>query len=305
MTTFTTQFLADEQIADYQRDGFLLMRGLFSPEETANLREHFMEIQREALVEGSQAREHYQPASLEAAEGDILKHFPRVMMPHQFDELSKQYLLDKRVGGVLRDLFGEEPLAAQSMHYFKPPGARGQALHQDDFYLRTSPGRCIAAWTALDDADSENGTLFIVPGSHVAGVLCPHAADLSTSFTTEEVDVPEGMAPVELKLEAGDVLFFNGEVIHGSYPNTTTDRFRRAFICHYVPNSMTQMNAGYYPLHSFDGQTLERATAEGGGVCGNEEWEAFQKGVEEQLKIQDGGDYAQAALKQIQESARA
>ena len=300
----TTQFLTDEQIASYQRDGFLLVRGLFSPQETANLRERFMEIQREALIENSSMREHYQPANLEAANGDILKHYPRIMMPHRFDDLSKAYLLDERVGGVLRDLFGEEPLAAQSMHYFKPPGARGQALHQDDFYLQTSPGHCMAAWTALDAANSENGTLFIVPGSHVAGVLCPHAADLSTSFTTEEVDVPEGMEPIELKLEAGDVLFFNGSVIHGSYPNTTTDRFRRAFICHYVPNSMTQMSAGYYPLHTFDGQTLERESVEGGGPCGNEEWAAFQKGVEDQLKIQDGGDYAQEALKLIKESAK-
>jgi len=307
MSTISKHFLTVEQIADYQHDGFLLMRSLFSPEETAALRDHFMKIQREALVEGSQAREHYQPANLEAADGDILKHFPRVMMPHRFDSLSKQYFLDARVGGVLRDLFGEEPLAAQSMHYFKPPGARGQALHQDDFYLQTSPGHCMAAWTALDDADSENGTLFIVPGSHVAGVLCPHAADLSTSFTTEEVDVPAGMEPIELQLTAGDVLFFNGSVIHGSYPNATTDRFRRAFICHYVPNSMMQMSAGYYPLHAFDGQTVERESAEGGGICGNEEWEAFQKGVEAQMsKVQDnGGSQAKAALEWIKESARA
>jgi len=304
MQATKNQYLTDQQIEQYQRDGFLLMRGLFSPEETAVLREHFMEMQRQALVENSPMREHYQPATLEAAEGDILKHFPRIMMPHRFDELSKSYLIDARVEGVLRDLFGEEPLAAQSMLYFKPPGARGQALHQDDFYLQTSPGHCMAAWTSLDDADNENGTLFIVPGSHAKGVLCPHAADLSKSFTTEEVDVPEGMAPIEVQLAAGDVLFFNGSVIHGSYPNISKDRFRRAFICHYVPNSMTQMSAGYYPLHTFDGEPIERAAANGGGPCGNEEWEAFKKGVEEQMKIQDGGDYAKEALKQIQESAR-
>jgi ectoine hydroxylase-related dioxygenase (phytanoyl-CoA dioxygenase family) len=29
------------------------------------------------------------------------------------------------------------------------------------------------------------------------------------------------------------VLFFGGFTIHGSYPNRTPDRFRRAFIVHY------------------------------------------------------------------------
>jgi ectoine hydroxylase-related dioxygenase (phytanoyl-CoA dioxygenase family) len=78
------------------------------------------------------------------------------------------------------------------------------------------------------------------------------------------------MQAVPCHLKAGDVLFFNGSVIHGSYPNTSSTRFRRAFICHYVPESMTQMSGGYYPLHTFAGETLEREVANGGGVCGTE-----------------------------------
>jgi len=59
--------------------------------------------------------------------------------------LALRYLLDDRLEDVLTDLFGEEPLAAQSMLYFKPPGAKGQALHQVNFYLKVEPGICIAA----------------------------------------------------------------------------------------------------------------------------------------------------------------
>ena len=44
--------------------------------------------------------------------------------------------------------------------------------------------------------------------------------------------------------------------------------------------------------------------AEGSGPCGTEEWEAFRTGVEDQLKKTDGGDYAKAALKWIEESAK-
>jgi ectoine hydroxylase-related dioxygenase (phytanoyl-CoA dioxygenase family) len=268
-----------EAAQQFERDGYVVVRGFLSPTEATELRERFMEIQREALDKESPTRKSYQPASVEESGGDVLKQFPRVMHPHRFDEQSKQMMLDERIESVLRALFGEEPLAAQSMFYFKPPGARGQALHQDNFYLKVSPGTCIAAWASLDDADAENGTLFVVPGSHREKVLCPHAADLSKSFTTEEVDIPEGLEAVEVKLSAGDVLFFNGSLIHGSYPNISTDRFRRSFICHYVGAGTTEMNSGYYPLHSFDGLTLTKGEADGGGPCGTEEWAAFKEGL--------------------------
>jgi ectoine hydroxylase-related dioxygenase (phytanoyl-CoA dioxygenase family) len=289
MAYATEQLLTDEQVAQFERDGFYVARGLFSAEETAFLRERFMAIQQDALNPESTLRPYYQPKTMEEAGGDVLKHYPRIMHPHRFDTISTDYMLDARIEGILRALFGEEALAAQSMLYFKPPGARGQALHQDNFYLKVSPGTCMAAWVSLDAADDQNGTLFVVPGSHKLDVLCPHAADLSKSFTTEEVDVPEGMEPVGIDLEAGDVLFFNGSLIHGSYPNITKDRFRRAFICHYVPFSTTEMSDGYYPLHTFAGETLERARAQGGGPCGNEEWEAFQAGIAAQLAKQENG----------------
>ena len=264
--------LSSEQLDDFHRDGFLVVRGLMSLDETAALRDHFMAMHAAGPIPNV-----FEPLSVEASRGDILRQYPRMMHPHRVDETSMKYMLDARLQGVLADLFGEEPLAAQSMMYFKPAGARGQALHQDNFYLQVSPGTCLAAWVPLEDVDEENGGLFIVPGSHKTEVQCPHVADLSVSFTTEEVDVPEGMAPVEVVLKAGDVLFFNGSVIHGSYPNTSKDRFRRAFICHYVGESTTEMSGGYYPLHTFDGQTLERAKSEGGGFCGTEEWNAIHQ----------------------------
>lgn len=265
MKPTTERTLSDEQIAQYERDGFLVVRNMLPIEEAAALREHFMAMHARG-VPG-----YYEPPAEEEAGGDILKRYPRIMHPHRVDDLSKNYMLDARLENVLRDLFDEEPLAAQSMLYFKPPGARGQALHQDDFYLRTAPGDCMAAWVPLDDADEENGGLFVVPGSHKTEIQCPHVADLTRSFTTEEVDVPAGMEPVPVELQAGDVLFFNGSVIHGSYPNTSSQRFRCAFICHYVGHSTTEMSAGYYPLHTFAGETLERGKVDGGGPCGTEE----------------------------------
>lgn len=178
-------------------------------------------------------------------------------------------MLDKRVEAVLTDLFEEEAIASQIMFYFKPLGARGQDLHQYNYYLRVKPGTCIAAWTAVDDVDMENGGMVLVPGSHELDIFCLERADNSQFFTADHVDVPEGKEVVPEVMKAGDVLFFNGSVVYGSYPNLSQDRFRCAFICHYVPLASQEVSGGYHPLYNFQGEIVEGiGEATGGGPCG-------------------------------------
>jgi phytanoyl-CoA hydroxylase len=269
-TTVQTQTLSDEQIVRYYQEGFLLARGFFSAQEVAEVRETFMKQGSDGPVPGLSD---FAPGRYSGS--DPLARYPRMMDPHKHLDkisgpISMRYLLDGRVERVLRDLLGEEPIAAQSMYYFKAPGSRGQALHQDNFYLRVHPGTCIAAWTAIDDADEENGTLFVSPGTNKLDVACPQEGDMQVSFTQHYVPVPAGYTQKPLNLKSGDVLFFNGNLIHGSYPNTSSDRFRQAFICHYVPASCTEMHHAYQPLYDFNQRVVERAGAIGGGPCGGD-----------------------------------
>ena len=178
-----------------------------------------------------------------------------------------RYMLDLRLKTVLAALMDAEPVAAQSMFYFKPAGARGQDLHQDNFYLRVAPDTCYAAWCAIDDVDQENGGMVLVPGSHTLPILCPTGSDKTLFFTDHHIDVPEGMETVPADMKAGDVLFFNGSVIHGSYPNASKDRFRRAFICHYVPKASAEVSH-FYECLDFDGNPVALADSTMGGPCG-------------------------------------
>lgn len=272
MSAIAEKALTEEQRAQFQREGYLIVRALFTQEEVAAIRAAFMELNAEGPVPGlSEINPNYKPS-------DPLSFYPRMMHPHLHPEyavgdLSMRYMLDKRVEAILTELFGEEAVAAQSMFYFKPPGARGQDFHQDNYYLRVKPGTCIAAWTAVDDADLENGGMALAPGSHTLEVFCPGRADNAQFFTTDHVDIPENMEAVPAIMKAGDVLFFNGSVIHGSYPNTSADRFRCAFICHYVPRASQEVSQGYRPLYDFNGVIAddEIGAATGGGPCGTPE----------------------------------
>ena len=212
----------------FEEDGFAVARGLFSRAEIDALCAEFAALRARGRVPG-----HFEPRAADAeGAADPLHVHPRVMHPHRISELSLRVLLDARLRAILRTLLREEVLAAQSMFYFKPPGARGQALHQDNFYLRVEPGTCVAAWIACDVIDRENGGLEVVPGTHRMDLFCPEEADSELSFAREFVPPPPGLEAVPVEMEPGDVLFFNGSLVHGSGPNRSPDRFRRSFIGH-------------------------------------------------------------------------
>jgi len=257
-----------QQIADYQRDGYFLARGLLRPDEVLEIRDKFDSIG----ATGKPIPGLWEPDLTEANANDPLLRYPRVMMPHRFDEMSKRYLLDGRIHDILSVFLGEEPAGAQTMFYFKPPGAKGQALHQDNFYLHVKPLSCMAAWVAVDACTTENGCLYVVPGTHNEDIVCPEAADPNDSFTTHLVRIPGNKKAVAVEMQPGDVLFFNGSLIHGSPPNRSKTLWRRAFIGHYLPKNSSQVNKGYKPLLDFAGNDVSEAigNSNGGGPCGAE-----------------------------------
>ena len=241
--------------------GFYVARALFSPEECDRLTEHFM-LLREVERPGDYA-------GVDLASEDPLKRFPRMIHMHRWDELSMRWATDERLDRVMTELTGQSPYMVQTMLYYKPAGARGQALHQDNAYLRAEPGTCLAAWLALDDCDEENGCLQVVPGTQDLPLLCTVKADTSQSFTDITVPLPEGMESEPVLMKRGDVLFFNGSVVHGSYPNTSKDRFRRSLIGHYLTGNADQVGQFYHPIYRMDGSLVELGVSPNSTRCGH------------------------------------
>lgn len=259
----TLSVLSQEQWEQFEKEGYIIMKGVWNKDEVEEIRSEFDAISQQT-VPGF-----FEP-DLSEANGDPLRRYPRVMHPHRFNNVSKKYMLHPGVLNIMNDLYGEEALAAQSMFYYKPPGSRGQALHQDNFYLKVEPGNCIAAWAAIDRCDEDNGCMLLVPKTNTYEIVCPELSDPNESFTTHYVKPPKEDKPIAAVMEPGDILFFNGNLIHGSYRNKSKDRFRRSFITHYANISATRISHWYNPLYQADGTELTLETNPDGGPCGIE-----------------------------------
>ncbi len=285
-----------DQYRSFRRDGFLVMRSLVSDAEIAVLRHHTEELMQGRLpqqqgrpmegrdlsrdggvtVQGLEAP----PAHLSPAEK--AQYFLRIHMLHRKLALHESFMLHPRVLDVLEVIIGPDVLAMQTMLFLKPPGKPGQGWHQDSYYIPTTPDSLCGAWIAIDEADERNGGLWFATRSGHEPIY-PPCPEISYGFGDKAVsdiryvkgvsdpdDAVNSLAAVadhydQVLVHAmpGDVVFFNGHVLHRSKTNWSAERFRRAFVSHYCnARSFTQWGAdkepdapGAQPVEAVTGMT--------------------------------------------------
>ena len=95
------------------------------------------------------------------------------------------------------------------------PGETPQLLHRDELNWPQAAGQTneltVTAIFALTDFTEENGATVIAPGSHRWPGALPEVNPESTCRAT---------------MKAGSALLYNGKVIHGGGPNSSTDQWR-------------------------------------------------------------------------------
>lgn len=206
----------------FDSEGFVLMRGFFSPAEVEGLRGAWDEFLREVA-----------PG---AAPGDVMYDEPREQgaWPKQANCLHRAPAFDAlRHGGRVRELvealIGE--VTPQQCEFFdKPPGDRNTPTppHQDGYYFCLKPNVACTVWIPLDAVDEENGALSYVRGSHRLGVL-PHRATSVLGFSQGLVPDPAELGEAVLcEVEPGDVLAHHSLTIHFAGRNRSAARHRRS-----------------------------------------------------------------------------
>jgi phytanoyl-CoA hydroxylase len=155
---------------------------------------------------------------------------------HDLDPTFRRLCRLPQVASLLRELGYRKPQVWQTMYLCKPPRVGGEVRwHQDASYLATEPASVTGVWIALQDANRDNGCLWVQPGGH--------STALRERFEVTDPDQPGELIAlnntpwpgseqaVPLEVSAGDAVVFSDHLPHYSSHNHS-DRSRHAFALH-------------------------------------------------------------------------
>jgi len=229
----TTVSASGSLLEFYREQGYVVVPDALSPTEVEELRSETLSICRgeRGEVKG------FEPNVPGESEEDLLRRYLCIHFPHKISETMTDYLATPAMVDVLTQVIGPNVKCMQSMLFIKATGKPGQAWHQDEYFIPTRDRTLTGGWIALDDATIENGCLWVIPGSHKDGLLWPQHDHEDRRFdcTGEAYGFPykdEDAIPVEVK--AGSIVFFNGYLLHRSFPNRAQSGYRRVLVNHYM-----------------------------------------------------------------------
>ena len=161
------RFLSAQQVADYRRDGFLVCRGLFGPDEVARLCEATDEVQ--AWPEQPGVWMVYGEKSLQDPDRRLIN---RVENFYPYHAGFKALFDGDKLLGIVNDLFAEPAVLFKDKINFKLAGGDGFKPHQDQQagWSVYAP-LFVTALVAIDDATEANGCLELAAGHHTRGLI--------------------------------------------------------------------------------------------------------------------------------------
>src|ERR1039457_6763653 len=184
-TTEHPKILSSEQIAAFNRDGYLAPFRIFSEAEIADIRRYFDDLLARTLAAGGDS---YSISTAHLGRGrvyDLLTH-PRIV-------------------ACVTDLLGEDVIAWGSHFFCKMPGdGKRVSWHQDASYWPLTPSKAVTAWLAIDDAAVENACMRYIPGTHLFGHLTYTLSenDESNVLNPTVTDADQFGQPENVELEA-------------------------------------------------------------------------------------------------------
>jgi phytanoyl-CoA hydroxylase len=178
---------------------------------------------------------------------------------HDLDQVFDKFSRTPELRQLAADLGLATPLLLQSMYIFKQPRIGGEVgFHQDSTFLYTEPQNIVGLWFALEDATLENGCLWAIPGGHRLGLKqrWRRGADGMYFETYNSEPWPEDQL-VSLEVTKGSLILLHGLLPHKSLANRSS-KSRHAYTLHlidanshYAEDNWLQRPAEM-PLRSFE-----------------------------------------------------
>ena len=208
---------------DFDRDGFAVIRGFYSPQEVTELAGH---VERYVADVGPTL-----PAeSVFYEKKERPETLMRLDMMETHDSYFDELLRGERYTGLASSLL-DDVAVPQYVEMFAKVPLLGKPTppHQDGNYFMLAPNEALTFWLPIDPVDEENGCMRFVRGSHRRGMR-QHERSNVFGFSLGIADYgtdedKNGETPV--CLQAGDAVIHHSMTIHRTDDNPT-DRPRRA-----------------------------------------------------------------------------
>lgn len=151
---------------------------------------------------------------------------------HKLDGIFRRLLHKPAILDMVEGVLGTPNIRLYHDQGLYKPALHGDEVpwHQDNGYWKLEPPRAASLWIALDDVNEDNGSMWVVPGSHKAGEAGRQRAG---QFIAQlKADADERLA-VPIPLPAGSGMFHHCRTLHRTKPNHSPNQ-RRAWVMHYM-----------------------------------------------------------------------
>ncbi|BES89738.1 Phytanoyl-CoA dioxygenase (PhyH) [Nesidiocoris tenuis] len=235
--TLPSPFLNDDQRQFYEENGFIVIPKLIEDELLDQFSERFINLCDGRVPRGGITLMKDVSLMKKGATGERLYNKAQDIV---YDEVFEKYFFHPKLLDYVSAFTGPNIKAVHTMLINKPPDAGSltsrHPLHQDLYYFPFRPeDRIVAAWTAMERINVDNGCLVVLPGTH-KGRLHQHDYpkwEGGVNKAYHGVLGHDDYKTVALTMEKGDTVFFHPLLIHGSGANMTNG-FRKAISSHYA-----------------------------------------------------------------------
>jgi non-heme Fe2+,alpha-ketoglutarate-dependent halogenase len=212
--------LTEQQVRDYQRNGFLFPLPALTADEAAAALKNV--------------------ARLEARIGSPMSKAPKKVRSGAYTYLPWVEALCRhpRVLDAVEDVIGPDILVFWATFFVKDAGSPNfTAWHQDSTYFGLEPHDHVTAWIALSDASRAAGCMEVVPPAgepkqyYHAKAYLEHSINVAGQHIVEPLDQTQLTA---MELKAGEMSLHNSLCPHRSLPNTAS-HCRVGFGISYIP----------------------------------------------------------------------
>jgi phytanoyl-CoA hydroxylase len=273
--------LTQEQISEFEEAGFLNGGQALSADEVEELRgelERILEIGPDGF-----SADMVHPVSFRNMAGDE-KAVWQIVNIWEASAAFERLIYHPFVVGAISQLTGQADLMVWHDQIQYKPASYGGATrwHQDaPLWPIIRPMTPVSAWIPLDDADEENGCMWMVPGSYKWGDQIEFLRTQGQLVLVDDFGAIEGFTPPagidaakvqprSWPVKKGEVSFHHSLTWHGS-PFNHSARPRRAIAIHYMTGEACFDASGEHLMKEFvdleDGAPMAEAGPHFPQVC--------------------------------------